>query len=98
MDTNQYGAYGVWAKGKTYFDFVDFYKPLTLGTDSSNDVVWLSGEHSCMYHWGFIEGAYEAGSRDARFVIKDIMGEKASDISTFSACGLQRGNSEDYCL
>jgi len=73
----------VWKHGKTYCDYLDFFRPRKLGND---DVLYLSGEASCFYIWGFIEGAFEAGSRDARIIINDLNGIEEE---VFSDCGGQ---------
>lgn len=89
------GAYGIQKHAKTYFDHYDFFKPRVLLAKKSEKVLYLSGEASCFNHWGFIEGAYEAGSRDARMIIRNLMGSKAYKVSTFSACFLRR--TWDHC-
>jgi hypothetical protein len=87
-DVNARGAYGVWKRGATYFDHIDFFKPrkLKLKEQPKIKVLYISGEASCFNLWGFIEGAYEAGVRDAKLVINDLLG---IDEPVFSACGLQ---------
>jgi len=85
------GAYNIWKYGASYFKYEDFYKPRPLQNDATGEaVLYLSGEHSCCYLWGFVEGAFFAGLRDAQFVIKDLYPNLASSISKFSICGLQR--------
>jgi hypothetical protein len=112
-DPFQYGAYGVWKRGATYYDFNDFFAPRLLGGETNEQadfdleykyedeidpaVLYISGSQSCLYYWGFIEGGYESGSRDARRAIKSLMGRKAKKVSTFSACGAQNSFFED-CL
>merc|ERR1712238_40824 len=101
-DPNFYGSYPVWQPGKSLLDHEEFYKPLTVGgKKDTKPVVWLSGESSCAYHWGTMSGAYEAVSRDSRAIIQRHIGNKLAkkhNIHTFSACGTQRGDYEDYCL
>ena len=85
------GAYGIWKSGKTYWDYERFFEPRALDMDDSNSaekVLYLSGEASCFNVWGYIEGAFESGSRDARLVLRDIRNDM--DISAFSHCGMQR--------
>lgn len=85
-DTLYKGAYGVWKFGATYYDHENFFRPRE--NVDNEKVLYLSGEASCFEHWGYIEGAYEAGSRDARLIIRDI--RSTTDVSAFSACYLQR--------
>lgn len=85
-DTLFKGAYGIQKFGATYYDHKNFFAPRTNVDDEK--VLYISGDSSCFSYWGFIEGAYEAGSRDARLVIRDIM--NTTDVSSYSPCYLQR--------
>jgi len=85
-DTLYKGAYGIWKFGATYYDHFNFFQPRE--NVANEKVLYLSGEASCFNIWGYIEGAYEAGSRDARLIIRDI--RNTTEVSAFSACYLQR--------
>ena len=84
-DKNVRGAYGVWKHGATYYDHIDFFKP-RKNRVTKDKVLWISGEASCFYLFGFIEGAHEAGVRDAKEVINDLLGIEET---VYSYCGLQ---------